>query len=281
MMAKRMAGILPDMSFQEALEVTKIHSVAGLLTFAGIRYERPFRCPHHTASDIALVGGGSSPRPGEVSLAHNGILFLDELPEFSRHALEVLRQPLEDHCVTIARASRTLKFPAKFMLVASMNPCPCGFRMGGKKPCSCSALQVDRYLNKISGPLLDRIDIHLEAPALKTADMFAADSQPEPSAAIKKRATQSRVLQRQRFAGEHDTYANAQMSAPLIKTHCALDKECGHLLKQTMDTLGFSARGHDKILKIARTIADLEGSEHIKTSHLAEAIGYRTLDRMK
>ncbi|MBI4310082.1 MAG: YifB family Mg chelatase-like AAA ATPase [Candidatus Omnitrophica bacterium] len=281
MMAKRMAGILPDMSFQEALEATKIHSVAGILNFTGIKHERPFRCPHHTASDIALVGGGSSPRPGEVSLAHNGVLFLDELPEFSRHALEVLRQPLEDHCVTIARASRSLKFPAKFMLVASMNPCPCGFRMGGKKPCSCSPIQVERYLNKISGPLLDRIDIHLEAPALKTADMFACASPAEPSAAIKKRATQSRAIQRRRFEDQDNVHANAQMSAALIKTHCFLDEECSGLLKQAMDTLGFSARGHDKILKVARTIADLENRDDITPIHLAEAIGYRTLDRMK
>ena len=277
MLAKRLPSILPAMTFDEALEVTNIHSVASLLPNGGIIQQRPFRSPHHTSSDIALVGGGSSPRPGEVSLAHNGILFLDELPEFSRKALEVLRQPLEDHSVSIARAARTLKFPAKFMLVAAMNPCPCGWRMGGKRPCSCSILQVERYLNKISGPLLDRIDIHLEAQALKSNDMFDSSSA-EPSAAIKKRTTKSRELQHERFSKENIN-ANAQMSGKLIKTHCVLDEEGKRLLKQAVETLGLSARAHDKILKVARTIADLEENENITPQHLAEAIGYRTLDK--
>ena len=219
------------------------------------------------------------PKPGEVTLAHNGILFLDELPEFGRHVLEVLRQPLEDHYVTIARASRTLKFPAKFMLVAAMNPCPCGWRNGGRKPCSCSLLQVERYLSKISGPLLDRIDIHLDVPALKTADMFDR-AQAEPSAAIKKRAVQSRSIQLERFSGE-GIHANAHMCPRLIKTHCILNEECQRLLKQAVETLGLSGRAHDKILKVARTIADLEASDDITAAHVAEAIGYRTLDRMK
>jgi len=278
MLAKRLAGILPPMSFEEALEVTRIHSVAGLLS-GGIAQHRPLRCPHHTCSDISLVGGGAVPRPGEVTLAHNGILFLDELPEFGRHVLEALRQPLEDHCITVARAGRTMKFPAKFMLVAAMNPCPCGWRNGGRKACSCSLLQVERYLSKISGPLVDRIDIHLEAQALKTPDMFAAASA-EPSAAIRQRTVQSRDIQRQRLKGE-GLEANAQMSARLVKIHCALNEECRQLLKKAIETLGLSARAHDKVLKVARTIADLEASDGITPAHLAEAIGYRTLDRIR
>ena len=279
MLAKRLGGILPSMSLQEALEVTKIHSVVGLLKNSGIAEQRPFRSPHHTCSDISLIGGGSHPKPGEVSLAHNGILFLDELPEFDRHVLEVLRQPLEDHSVTVARASRTLKFPARFLLVAAMNPCPCGWRMGGKRPCSCSELQVERYLSKISGPLLDRIDIHLPVPALKTAELFAS-SEAESSTAIRKRTEASRAIQRQRLQGE-GLISNAQMSGRLLKKHCPLNDECKHLLKQAVETLGLSGRGHDKILKVARTVSDLEGNEDILLQHIAEAIGYRTLDRIK
>lgn len=280
MLARRLLGILPDMSLNEALEVTKIHSVAGLLSAgSGVVRHRPFRAPHHTASDIALVGGGSNPKPGEVSLAHHGLLFLDELPEFNRHVLEVLRQPLEEHSVTIARATRSLKFPAKFMLVAAMNPCPCGWRMGGKKPCSCSGSQVDRYLSKISGPLLDRIDMHLEVPALRSSEMFDRTIG-EPSAAIKQRTTNSRSIQRQRLEKDQIT-ANSQMPHQLVRKYCALDSEGERLLKTAVETLGLSARAHDKILKVARTIADLGGYENIQTSHLAEAIGYRTLDKVR
>ncbi len=267
MLAKRLSTILPDMTREEALDVTKIHSVSGLLSAAGgIAVNRPFRAPHHTSSAIALVGGGSLPKPGEVSLAHNGILFLDELPEFSRHTLEVLRQPLEDHYVTVARAARTIKFPTKFMLVAAMNPCPCGWRMGGKRPCSCSALQVERYLSKISGPLLDRIDIHLEVPALKTTDMFAPP-QSETSAAIKQRTTQTRSIQNARTIDARE--------------HLVLNAAGKDLLRSAVDALGLSARAHGKILKVARTIADINGDEQIQPAHLAEAIGYRTLDRLK
>ena len=280
MLAKRLAGILPDMSLEEALESTKIHSVMGHLpTGMGIIPNRPFRCPHHTSSDIALVGGGPIPRPGEVTLAHHGVLFLDELPEFNRSVLEVLRQPLEDHCVTVARASRTVKFPAKFMLVAAMNSCPCGYRMSAQKPCSCSALQVERYMSKISGPLLDRIDIHLEVPALKTAVLMNT-GEAETSAAIKKRTAAARALQLKRFKSG-GTYANAQMHSLQIKQHCVLSLEGKTLLKNAMDTLGLSARAHDKILKVARTVADLDGYEDIAPKHIAEAIGYRALDRTR
>jgi magnesium chelatase family protein len=280
MLAKRLGGILPDMTLDESLEVSRIHSVSGLLApGSGIAFRRPFRAPHHTASHISLVGGGSNPRPGEVSLAHHGILFLDELPEFSRHVLEVLRQPMEDHYVTVARSAKTLKFPAKFMLAVAMNPCPCGWRMGGRRSCSCSQPQVEQYLNKISGPLLDRIDIHLEVPALKTPDMFSHQNG-EPSAAIKKRTSQSRMLQLERFKAD-GIHANAQMSGRMVKTYCVLDEEGKQLLKAAVDTLGLSARGHDKVLKVARTIADLDGVKDITSKHLAEAIGYRTLDRNK
>lgn len=278
MLAKRVPGILPDLSLPEALEVTKIHSVAGLLPAAkGIVTARPFRSPHHTSSDIALIGGGPNPKPGEVSLAHNGVLFLDELPEFNRHVLEVLRQPLEDHYVTIARAKATLKFPCKFMLVAAMNPCPCGWRMGGKKACSCTGLQVDRYVNKISGPLLDRIDIHLQVPALKPADIFDP-SQAETSAAIKKRTTVGRTIQMRRLKSDN-LVCNSQMPSRLLRKHCGIDEDGKRLLKQAMETLGLSGRGHDKILRVARTIADLDGCPSITPAHLAEAIGYRVLDR--
>lgn len=262
MLAKRMIGILPDISKAEALEVTQIYSIAGLLKGTSIINTRPFRHPHHTASDIALIGGGPNPRPGEVSLAHHGILFLDETPEFSRHTLEVLRQPLEDHHVVIARAARTIKFPSKFMLIAAMNPCPCGFRLGGRKPCQCSGLEISRYMNKISGPLLDRIDLHIEVNALKSNELFSK-VQSEPSVAIKKRT--SRVWSKQQAYTKADYIINS-------------DGE--HLLRMATDRLGLSGRAHEKIIKVARTIADLEESTNIESSHIAEAMSYRALDKI-
>lgn len=278
MLAKRLPTILPDMTLNEALETTKIHSVMGLMKNSpGIVTCRPFRSPHHTASDIALVGGGSNPRPGEVTMAHNGVLFLDELGEFSRHVLEVLRQPMEDLYVTVARANRSLCFPSSFMLVAAMNPCPCGWLTSTVKPCQCSSLEVQKYLGRISGPLLDRIDIHLQVPALKNHELFRPLSA-ESSADIRKRTVKARAIQQRRLAGS--AYTNAQMTVKHIKEFCQLHEDTTALLKKAAETLGLSARAHDKILKVARTIADLAGSENIEGSHLAEAISYRTLDRI-
>lgn len=262
MLAKRMIGILPEITKTEALEVTQIYSIAGLLKGIALMNSRPFRNPHHTASDIALIGGGPNPRPGEVSLAHHGILFLDETPEFDRHTLEVLRQPLEDHEVVIARAMRTITFPSKFMLVAAMNPCPCGWRLGGRKPCRCSGLEVSRYMNKISGPLLDRIDLHIEVNAVKSDDLFS-NACGETSAAIKKRTTKVRERQ--------STYA---------KEDYRVDNEGQNLLKMATDRLGLSGRAHEKIIKVARTIADLADRPTIEPAHIAEAIGYRALDKI-
>ncbi|MBI3602772.1 MAG: YifB family Mg chelatase-like AAA ATPase [Candidatus Omnitrophica bacterium] len=278
MLAKRLPTILPDMTLTEALETTKIHSVMGLIkNQTGIVTARPFRSPHHTASNIALVGGGSNPKPGEVTLAHNGVLFLDELGEFSRHVLEVLRQPMEDLCVTVARAHRSLRFPAGFMLVAAMNPCPCGWLMSAQKPCQCSALDIQRYLAKISGPLLDRIDIHLQVPSLKARELLTHLPM-ESSLDIKKRTVAAREFQHRRFKGS--VHTNAQMTSSQLKEFCNLNARAEELLKKAIETLGFSARGHDKILKTARTIADLAGYQEIQTAHIAEAISYRALDRM-
>jgi len=278
MLARRIPGILPDMTLQESLETTQIHSVAGLLpSHQPLVTRRPFRCPHHTCSDIALVGGGSHPRPGEVTLAHNGILFLDELPEFSRNALESLRQPLEDHCVTISRASRTVRFPSTFMLVASMNPCPCGFSTDPKRECHCTPLQIQKYVSKISGPLMDRIDIHLDVPALPSRDLLTA-SEAEPSEAIRRRAAQARTIQHKRL-NDRRIFCNAQMGQREIKSFCRLCSDGKKLFERTIEELGLSARAHDKILKVARTIADLSGCETIRPEHLAEAIQYRCLDR--
>jgi len=278
MLARRFPSILPPMTRAEALEITKIHSITGYArTDRSLIVQRPFRTPHHSASTVALVGGGSDPKPGEVTLAHNGVLFLDELPEFGRCALEALRQPLEDRCVTIARASKTLRFPSKFTLLAAMNPCPCGHLGDRKKACRCSGAQIQRYQTKVSGPLLDRIDIHLEVPALKTEDLLNAPAG-ESSETIRARVLAARQRQLERFTGE-DVYANAQMSHRHIKESCGLDKPGQKLLKEAVESLGISARAHDKILRLARTIADLDGHETVDAAHLAEAIGYRTLDR--
>lgn len=279
MLAKRMPSILPPLNHQEALDVTRIHSAVqkpGSLSHL-IQY-RPFRSPHHTASHIALVGGGSTPTPGEVTLAHHGVLFLDELPEFSRHVLETLRQPLEDGCVQISRAKYQSIFPAQFMLIAAMNPCPCGFRGDQARPCKCSAVMVERYQHKISGPLLDRIDIHLHAKALTTHELMHAPVG-ESSDTILKRIIQARDKQNERLKPFGLT-CNAQMSGQLIKRFCHLSPNCQDLLLTTTTSLKLSARAHDKIIKIARTLADLSNDDAINANHLAEAIGYRALDRI-
>ena len=278
MLARRLPTILPDMSPEESLETTKIHSVMGISSCeSGLISTRPFRSPHHTASDIALVGGGSVPKPGEVTLAHHGVLFLDEFPEFSRNVLEALRQPLEDHYVTISRAVKTIRFPSQFMLIAAMNPCPCGWYSVPKKQCQCSPHQIQKYISKISGPLLDRIDIHLEVPSLKSTDLLSPNT-PESSLEIKIRTTRAREIQKERFK-ESNIFSNAQMSHRQIKHLCPTTEASKELLKSAIEELGFSARTHDKILKIARTIADLEGDQDISTEHISEAIQYRSLDR--
>ncbi len=279
MLAKRLTTILPDMTLAEVLQTTQIHSVAGRLKYAqGIITCRPFRAPHHTASDIAIIGGGSVPRPGEVTLAHNGVLFLDEFLEFNRHVLEVLRQPLEDGFVSIARSKNCLRFPARFMLIAAMNPCPCGWRDVPGKICRCSGLQVEKYRQKISGPLLDRIDIHLHALPLKSSELIDAPAE-ECSATIKERASMARRVQWQRFQGL-PVLCNAHMESAHLHNFCALSREAKGVLIAAMEELKFSARAHDKILKVARTISDLAGSESIEAEHIAEAVGYRSLDRM-
>jgi magnesium chelatase family protein len=279
MLAKRLPSILAPLSFEEALETTKIHSVAGVLDSAGLVTQRPFRSPHHTISDAGLIGGGIVPRPGEVSLAHNGLLFLDELPEFPRNVLEVMRQPLEDHTVTIARASMSLSFPARFMLAAAMNPCPCGYFNDKSRECMCTPPMIQRYVAKISGPLLDRIDIHIEVPAVQYKELRGGAAA-EGSAEIRARVMGARERQRQRFkkVGEK-IYANAQMTTRQIRANCELGADAERLLERAMQQQGLTARAHDRILKVARTIADLEGAEHLAVSHLAEAIQYRTLDR--
>jgi magnesium chelatase family protein len=278
MLAKRLTTILPDMTPAEVLQTTQIHSVAGLLKNAdGIITQRPFRAPHHTASDVAIIGGGNGPRPGEVTLAHNGVLFLDEFLEFNRHVLEVLRQPLEDGYVTIARSKGSLRFPTRFMLIAAMNPCPCGWKDVAGKACRCSPLQVEKYRHKISGPLLDRIDIHLHALPLKTRELVDAPLE-ESSAIIKERTTKARQAQWQRFKGQ-PVLCNAHMESSHLRNFCVLSKEAKGILMKAMEELKFSARAHDKILKVSRSIADLAGSETIEAEHIAEAVGYRSLDR--
>tara|TARA_B100000809_G_scaffold196653_1_gene196167 strand:- start:9010 stop:10548 length:1539 start_codon:yes stop_codon:yes gene_type:complete len=279
MLAKRLPTILPPLSLQEALETTKIHSVGGKLSKeTSLISVRPFRAPHHTISDVALVGGGSFPQPGEISLAHNGVLFLDELPEFQRTVLEVLRQPLEDRSITISRAKFTVDYPASFMMVASMNPCPCGYYNHPDKDCVCSPGVVQKYLNKISGPLLDRIDLHVEVTPVSFNELSTKEVG-ESSNDIRERVIASRKIQEKRFEKNKGVHCNAQVSSKTLKEICEIDQSGRDLLKKAMDRLGLSARAYDRILKVARTIADLEGSESIETNHLAEAIQYRSLDR--
>jgi magnesium chelatase family protein len=279
MLAKRLPTILPPLEFEAALELTKIHSVAGLTGRTGLVTVRPFRSPHHTISDAGLVGGGAVPRPGEVSLAHQGVLFLDELPEFDRTVLEVLRQPLEDQKVTISRASMSLTFPASFMLAAAMNPCPCGFWNDPTRECRCSPMQIQRYVGRISGPLLDRIDIHIDVPAVKFREL-AGETGPETedSSTIRSRVINARERQRSRLTSER-IFSNAAMTPRMIRRYCRIDHESEQMLERAMTRLGLSARAYDRILKVSRTIADLEGSEKITSAHVAEAVGYRSLDR--
>ncbi|MEZ4720434.1 MAG: YifB family Mg chelatase-like AAA ATPase [Flavobacteriales bacterium] len=279
MLAKRIPTILPPMNLHEALETTKIHSVAGKIKDeGGLITVRPFRSPHHTISDVALVGGGGFPQPGEISLAHNGVLFLDELPEFKRTVLEVMRQPMEERRVTISRARFSVDYPASFMLIASMNPCPCGYYNHPEKDCVCAPGVVQNYLNKISGPLLDRIDIHIEVTPVKFDEL--SDKRPaESSEAVRNRVMKARDLQEKRFEGYKGIYCNAQMTKQMINEHCEIDQAGQALLKRAMERLGLSARAYDRILKVSRTIADLAYSEKILPEHLAEAIQYRSLDR--
>lgn len=279
MLAKRIPGIMPPMILEEAIETTKIHSVCGLLdgrhNFVAVR---PFRAPHHTISDVGLLGGSTNPTPGEVSLAHHGVLFMDELPEFKRPTLEVLRQPLEDGRVTISRAAGSLTFPADIMLVAAMNPCPCGFYGHPKRECRCAHGQIERYRQRVSGPLLDRIDIHVEAPPVDY-DALTSTEESEPSAAIRRRVEDVRRIQAERFAGRLKPALNARMTPRLMREHCGISAACHGLLKHAMDDLHLSARAHDRILKVSRTIADLAGAGDIGEDHLLEALQYRTLDR--
>ncbi len=281
MLAKRLPTVLPPLEFDEALEITKIHSVAGLTGKSGLVVERPFKSPHHTVSQAGLIGGGSIPKPGEVSLAHLGVLFLDELPEFDRSVLEVLRQPMEDKQVTISRAASSLTFPADFTLVASMNPCPCGYfgSFGSSRDCKCSPPMIQRYVGKISGPLLDRIDIHIDVPAVKFNELRGrGGKQGETSEKIRERVISAREIQLKRFNGD-GIFSNSGMSPGQIRNHCALDAESESLLEKAMVRQGLSARAHDRILKVSRTIADLDRSEHIRPAHISEAINYRSLDR--
>ena len=285
MMAKRLPTILPPLTLEEALETTKIHSVAGLMTkMKGANHslivQRPFRSPHHTITDVALVGGGTNPHPGEISLAHNGVLFLDELPEYKRSVLEVMRQPLEDRHITVARTKETVDYPASFMLVAAMNPCPCGHfgENNPAHPCTCTPAQVHRYLSKISGPLMDRIDIQCEIEAVPYDQL--RDTQPgESSAVMRERVLKARAIQNERFKHSRLVHSNAMMNSKMVRQYCTLDEECDKLLEYTMNKLGLSARAYDRILKVARTIADLDGSTNIQKNHLLEAISYRSMDR--
>ena len=279
MLAKRMPGILPPLTLQEALETTKIHSVSGRMSANDtLITSRPFRSPHHTISDVALVGGGTNPQPGEISLAHNGVLFLDELPEFKRTVFEVMRQPLEDRVVTISRAKSTVDYPASFMLISSMNPCPCGYYNHPEKDCSCPPGMVQKYLNKISGPLLDRIDLHVEVTPVSFSEL-SSKAKEESSLEIRNRVIESREIQESRYSEDDMVHANAQMSSKQLQKFCKLDKESSEMLKMAMEKLNLSARAYDRILKVSRTIADLSDSENIESQHIAEAIQYRSLDR--
>lgn len=279
MLAQRIPSILPPLTFEEALEVTKIHSIAGVLPEkTPLLSARPFRSPHHTISAAGVAGGGRIPKPGEISLAHNGVLFLDELPEFSKDTLEVMRQPLEDGVVTIARVTATLTYPASTMLIAAMNPCKCGYYGDSARECTCTETQVKQYLSKISGPLLDRIDLHVEVPSVKYSDLESKAVQ-ETSDSIRERVIAARQIQLERFAGISGVYSNSQMTPALVQEYCALGDSEAKILKAAFEKLGLSARAHNRILKVARTIADLKESRDIKTEHLAEAIQYRSLDR--
>lgn len=279
MLAQRLPSILPSLTLSEALEVTKIHSIAGTLPAdTPLITTRPFRNPHHTISSNGLSGGGSVPKPGEISLAHNGVLFLDELPEFRKDALEVLRQPLEDGVVTISRVQATLTYPSSVMLIAAMNPCKCGYYGDGTGRCTCSQQQIKQYLSKVSGPLLDRIDLHVEVPAVKYDDLTVSAAA-EPSAIIRKRVEKAREIQEKRFSGEKGVYCNAQMTPKMMDEFVTLEEDAEAILKNAFHSLGLSARAHNRILKVARTIADLEQSQRIKKAHMAQAIFYRSLDR--
>jgi magnesium chelatase family protein len=279
MLARRIPTILPPMTLEESLQTTKIHSVAGkLLSRENLVTRRPFRSPHHSSSDIALIGGGNSPKPGEVSLAHNGVLFMDELPEYKRHVLEVLRQPLEERTIHISRANYTASYPANFMLVASMNPCPCGFYNHPEKECNCGQGVIKRYLSRISGPLLDRIDMHIEVVPVPFRSL-TQDVTSENSRSMRERVLSARKLQEKRFEGARGVFTNAQMEAGLMQKHCMIDGAGSGILRMAMERLGLSARAYDRILKVARTIADLEESRQITASHVAEAVNYRNLDR--
>jgi magnesium chelatase family protein len=293
MMAKRLSSILPPLNLEEALETTKIYSVSGLMAHrkesdgmsSALIVQRPFRSPHHTVTDVALVGGGTNPRPGEISLAHNGVLFLDELPEYKRSALEVMRQPLEDRKICVTRTKMSVEYPASFMLVAAMNPCPCGHygENNPAHPCTCTPAQIHRYMSRISGPLLDRIDIQCDIQAVPYSTL--KDAQPgESSAAMRERVVQARKVQEQRFeeynaSAQNPIHCNAQMTPKLVREFCQLDAQGDKMLSYAMDKMGLSARAYDRILKVARTIADLDGSETIQMQHISEAIGYRSLDR--
>lgn len=278
MMVRRIPSILPNLSFEEALETTKIHSVAGVLPKnTPLITIRPYRAPHHTISPVSLVGGGKIPKPGEISLAHNGVLFLDELPEFNKSTLEVLRGPLEDGIVTISRINATLTYPCNFMLVASMNPCPCGFYGSKEKECTCSPQAIQKYMGKISGPLLDRIDIQVEVTPVKYEKLQGTEKI-ETSVKIKERVNKARVIQQNRYK-ELEIHSNSQLTPNLIKKYCKLGEKEKQILKKAFETLGLSARAHDRILKVARTIADLDEKENIETSHITEAIQYRNLDK--
>lgn len=279
MLAKRLPTILPTMTLEEALETTKIHSVTGLLSGnCPLVAKRPFRSPHHTISDAGLIGGGTHPRPGEVSLANNGVLFLDELPEFNKNVLEVLRQPLEDGRVTIARAAISLTYPARFMLAAAMNPCPCGYYTDPSRECVCSPSQITKYMSKISGPLLDRIDIHIEVPALRYKEL-SSDLSGEKSSIVQMRVNEARSTQLERYRARTRVYCNAHLGPRAIREHCRVDSASHDLLKRAITKFGLSARAYDRILKVARTIADLEKSTEIQAAHISEAIQYRSLDR--
>ncbi|MGK7346701.1 MAG: YifB family Mg chelatase-like AAA ATPase [Candidatus Nitrospinota bacterium M3_3B_026] len=278
MMARRMVTILPDISFDEAIETTRIHSVSGKLPGGeALVTRRPFRSPHHTISDAGLIGGGAVPAPGEVSLAHNGVLFLDELPEFRRNVLEAMRQPLEDGSVTISRSAMSVTFPSRFTLAAAMNPCPCGYYTDPEKECLCTGLMIRKYKSRISGPLMDRIDIHIEAPAVKYQEMMSG-AEGEPSAAIRERVNAARRRQAERLAGE-GIYSNASMTSKMVKKHVPLDSASKAILKAAVERLKLSARAHEKILKVSRTIADLAGEPSVRPEHVAEAVQYRSLDR--